>query len=243
MFEEAGSGQAPLTDTASTPTTATRRVSPSGPDQFFRRTAGEYNSVPAVGPRGRIVRPPACPGCAERDRRGGQAELNLLLSVAGDGLLRGVAAVAKPIGRLFSFGGRAGGGSANRGAGAGAVGDGAAKAGDDAAGRLTTSESWGRLETLDDHVARHGADFGARTADEYAGMASEFLQRAQRSGLPTKVDSRGTIRMYDPKTNTFGSYNASGTTKTFYKPDPAQHGYPSNQAYWDAQPGTPPWTP
>ena len=118
----------------------------------------------------------------------------------------------------------------------------APKAGDDVL-RLGTSQSWGRLDTLADHFARHGADFGARSADDYARMASEFFQRAQRSGLPTKVDGRGTIRVYDPKTNTFGSYNATGTSKTFYKPNPAQHGYPSNQAYWDAQPGSAPWTP
>ena len=43
----------------------------------------------------------------------------------------------------------------------------AAKAADDVV-RLPTRESWGRLDTLADHFARHGADFGARTADEYA---------------------------------------------------------------------------
>lgn len=118
----------------------------------------------------------------------------------------------------------------------------AAKGGDDVV-RLSTRESWGRLDTLADHFARHGADFGARTADEYARMSSAFLQRAQRQGLPTKIDARGTIRVYDRRTNTFGSYNASGTTKTFYKPDPAKHGYSSNEAYWNAQPGSAPWTP
>ncbi|MCP4308337.1 MAG: hypothetical protein GY788_26345, partial [bacterium] len=35
-------------------------------------------------------------------------------------------------------------------------------------GRLPTAETWGRLDTLDDHFLRHGADFGASTADEYA---------------------------------------------------------------------------
>ncbi|CAB4243605.1 Pyocin large subunit-like protein (fragment) [Methylacidimicrobium sp. AP8] len=40
-------------------------------------------------------------------------------------------------------------------------------------------------------------------------MAQEFLRRAQAEGLPTKVDSKGVIRIYDPATNTFGSYNAA----------------------------------
>ncbi|MCP4677488.1 MAG: hypothetical protein GY854_18635, partial [Deltaproteobacteria bacterium] len=109
---------------------------------------------------------------------------------------------------------------------------------------LPTSQSWGRLGTLEDHFVRHGRDFAATSADDYARQASQFLQWAQRKSLPTKVDPRtGVIRVYDPATNTFGSYNPSGTTRTFYKPNPAVHGYPTNLDYWNAQPGGPPWTP
>src|SRR5215472_7838690 len=108
---------------------------------------------------------------------------------------------------------------------------------------IAAGESWGDPATLADHFARHGADFGATTADEYAAQASAFLQRSQAEGLPTKVDSRGVIRVYDPNTNTFGAYNPNGTTRTFYKPDPSIHGYPTNWDYWLAQPGSAPWTP
>ena len=101
--------------------------------------------------------------------------------------------------------------------------------------RLGTKDSWGKLSTLDDHFARHGADFGATSADDYARQASEFLQQP---GTLTKIDPKtGAIRAYDPATNSFGAYNATGTTRTFYKPDPAQHGYPTNLDYWNAQPG------
>jgi hypothetical protein len=109
--------------------------------------------------------------------------------------------------------------------------------------RLATSESWGDPATLADHFARHGADFGATSPDEYAAQASSFLQRSQAEGLPTKIDSRGVIRTYDPNTNEFGAFNASGTTRTYYAPDPAVHGYASNWDYWLAQPGSEPWTP
>jgi pyocin large subunit-like protein len=105
---------------------------------------------------------------------------------------------------------------------------------------LHPSETWGNPSTLDDHFDRHGGDFGATSAHDYARMASAFLQRALREGLPTKVDSRGVIRVYDPRTNTFASYNPDGTTKTFYKPDPAQHGYPTNMDYWNNQQGRSP---
>lgn len=101
--------------------------------------------------------------------------------------------------------------------------------------RLGTKDSWGKLNTLDDHFARHGADFGATSADDYARQASEFLQRP---GNLTKIDPKtGVIRVYDPATEAFGAYNPTGTTRTFYVPDPAKHGYPTNLDYWNAQPG------
>ncbi len=108
---------------------------------------------------------------------------------------------------------------------------------------LTAAESWGNPATLEDHFRRHGADFGARTAEEYAQKASQFFQDAIHRGLPMKMDEFGVIRIYDPETNTFGAYNPDGTTKTFFKPDPAKHRYPTNLDYWNAQRGAPPWTP
>lgn len=41
----------------------------------------------------------------------------------------------------------------------------------------------------------------------------------------------------------FASYNADGTTKTFYRPDPARHHRPTNMDYWNDQPGRSPWEP
>jgi hypothetical protein len=101
---------------------------------------------------------------------------------------------------------------------------------------LRGSELWGNPGTLVDHFARHGADFGARTAGEYSDAAAAFLQRSQVEGLATKIDARGVIRVYDEATNTFGAFNPSGTTRTFYKPDPKIHGYQTNLDYWNAQP-------
>lgn len=102
--------------------------------------------------------------------------------------------------------------------------------------KLPTSQTWGRLDTLDDHVLRHGADFGARSADDYASQASQFFQRSQRQGLPTRIDANGVIRVYDPATNTFGAYNPNGTTATFFTPK-------TGADYWAKQPGVSPWSP
>lgn len=92
-----------------------------------------------------------------------------------------------------------------------------------------TRETWGNLPSLADHFERHGPDFHAQNADDYARMAWEFLQRARREGLPTKVDNDGVIRVYDPKTGAFGAYNRNGTTKTYFKPN--------SRTYFERQPG------
>lgn len=92
-------------------------------------------------------------------------------------------------------------------------------------------QTWGRPETLPDHFARHGRDFGARDPDDYAAQAHAFLEHAKAGGLPAKRGHDGSLRIYDPSTDTFAAYNPDGTTKTFFKPGSA--------TYFDRQPGTP----
>lgn len=94
------------------------------------------------------------------------------------------------------------------------------------------SKTWGNPASLPDHFARHGADFGARSQEEYARMAWEFLQRAKAEGLPAKYDdSDETLRVWDPKTHTFAAYHRDGRARTFFKPD--------SRGYFDRQPGKP----
>ncbi|HEY2405464.1 MAG TPA: RHS repeat-associated core domain-containing protein [Polyangiaceae bacterium] len=101
---------------------------------------------------------------------------------------------------------------------------------------LPSAASWGNSATLARHFGDHGPDFGSNSADEYAEEASAFLQRAQAESLPTKIDANGVIRVYEPKTNTFGAFNPNGTTRTFFTPA-------RGAAYWADQPGGEPWTP
>ena len=92
-----------------------------------------------------------------------------------------------------------------------------------------TTRTWGNAGSLRDHFERHGHDFAAKNADDYARMAAEFLRRAQAEGLPAKVDNAGTIRVFDPRTGAFGAYNSDGTTRTFFKP--------GSNGYFERQPG------
>ncbi len=106
-----------------------------------------------------------------------------------------------------------------------------ARAGSRAAISRTSAgaQTWGNPRTLPDHFARHGSDFHARNAQEYAALAAQLLRRAESEGLPAKVDGDGTMRVYDPGTGAFGAYNSDGTTKTFFKPGSA--------SYFARQPG------
>jgi len=83
--------------------------------------------------------------------------------------------------------------------------------------------NWANPATLNDHFARHGAEFGARTPAEYAHMATQFLQRAKSEGLPSKVDDSGVLRVFEPTTGTFAAYNRQGSTKTFFRPVTANY--------------------
>ena len=93
---------------------------------------------------------------------------------------------------------------------------------------------WGRPDTLQDHFDRHGPDFNSQSPEDYARQAQEFFKRGVDERLPTKVDTDGTIRIYDPDTNEFGAYNADGTTRTYFKPD-------DGIDYWNKQKGTDPY--
>lgn len=91
--------------------------------------------------------------------------------------------------------------------------------------------TWGNDGSLQDHFVRHGPDFGSRNAEEYAAQAWSFRQRAYTSGLPMKLDTDGTVRVFDPVTGAFAAYNRDGTTKTYFKP--------GSRDYFSRQPGRP----
>ena len=89
-------------ETASTG--GSRRSTPAGPDSFFRRTAGHKTRGRSSGPPAGSSSSRGAPGRTERDRRGAHAEVNVLLGAAGERVLRVLAVVARPIGRLLCIG-------------------------------------------------------------------------------------------------------------------------------------------
>lgn len=96
------------------------------------------------------------------------------------------------------------------------------------------ASTWGRPGTLKGHVNDHGADFGTKDPEKYAEIANDFRRRADDPGVQVKVgpdtDGKTVVRMHDPQTNIFASYNRDGTSKTIFKPG-------RGQAYFDDQSG------
>ena len=84
-----------------------------------------------------------------------------------------------------------------------------------------------------DHFKLHGEDFGATSEFEYEGMAVAFLN-APRDAQIVEGIRRGngdTVRFHRV-TQTFAVMRSDGIVKTFYKPNPAWHGFGSNLAYF-----------
>lgn len=99
------------------------------------------------------------------------------------------------------------------------------------------SVTWSNLATLEDHFQRHGADFRAANAEDYAALAWRFREKLVPAQVPMKLDGDGTLRAFDRKSGAFAAYNQAGRTKTYFKPGGAD--------YFARQPGqpvqTPPW--
>lgn len=88
-----------------------------------------------------------------------------------------------------------------------------------------------RQETVDAKTARlferNGADFGARTADDYLARVEAFTKRP-----PADTDRiqrpNGDLLLYQASTNTFAVVARNGTPKTMFKPR-------DGAAYWAEQ--------
>jgi len=97
------------------------------------------------------------------------------------------------------------------------------------------SATFGSQEKLIDHFKRHGSDFGAKSPAEYEQQASAFLTGPLPTGAFEKTRPNGDLVRYNPATEEFGVLSKDGVIRTYFKPDPAIHGYPTNLDYYNAQ--------
>jgi hypothetical protein len=87
------------------------------------------------------------------------------------------------------------------------------------------------------HFNKHKDDFPGITPEGYLQKILDIFGR-KNSNVVKKVDpNTGVIRIYDKLVNEFATFNANGTPRTIFKPDPAKHNFPTNLDYWNSQPG------
>jgi hypothetical protein len=86
-----------------------------------------------------------------------------------------------------------------------------------------------------DHFNRHGGDFGHTTAAGYQAAADRFMMSNRGAGILEKVRPNGDVVRFNPATNEFGVSSKDGVLRTYYRPDPAVHGKPTNLDYFNGQ--------
>ncbi|MEV0317701.1 polymorphic toxin-type HINT domain-containing protein [Streptomyces sp. NPDC050658] len=85
------------------------------------------------------------------------------------------------------------------------------------------------------HWNKHKSEFpNLNNAKEYVEAGKKFLGSADPSVL-TRTRSNGDVIRFNPATNEFGVMDPSGVPRTYFKPDPSSHGYPTNLDYFNAQ--------
>jgi len=85
------------------------------------------------------------------------------------------------------------------------------------------------------HWDKHKAEFPEfQNSKQYVDATHDFVTNPPEGTL-TKTRPNGDTLYYNPKTNTFGVKNADGVPKTMFRPNPADHGYPTNLDYFNAQ--------
>lgn len=95
--------------------------------------------------------------------------------------------------------------------------------------RIKNPYNWKDIKTLADHTYRHASDFGLSYNEmTYSQKANAHYKNRKNTGYEYFVDKSGDIRVYQASTNSFGSYDSSGKTRTYYKPS-------RGKDYWEDQ--------
>lgn len=107
----------------------------------------------------------------------------------------------------------------------------AGPASSDANGADRTVLTANRRETVDEKIQRlyerNGADFDARSAEDFLDKITAFTSRPP-AGTDTATRPNGDTLLYQASTNTFAVVARDGTARTMFKPD-------DGPTYWATQ--------
>jgi filamentous hemagglutinin len=88
-------------------------------------------------------------------------------------------------------------------------------------------------ESLLNHWGKHAGEFSEyQSAADYEFGAQRFFENPNNL---SKIRPNGDTVFFNEGTNEFGVLKANGAPKTYFKPDPSVHGFPTNLDYFNAQ--------
>lgn len=74
-------------------------------------------------------------------------------------------------------------------------------------------------QRLDEHFAKHGAEFGRISEQEYLRQAQRLRDAPSSSSIGELKRSDGTVSRFDRQSGAFIAFDADGTIRTFFKPN------------------------
>ncbi len=101
----------------------------------------------------------------------------------------------------------------------------------------TTAPRFANDRLLNKHFLKHGTDFGAEAASGYQEQAASFLTDQNNPDILEFTRTRGDVVRFNPLTDEFGVFSSDGRIRTYYRPDPTDHGFPTNLDYFYSQEG------
>jgi hypothetical protein len=106
-------------------------------------------------------------------------------------------------------------------------------------GGTPSSPQFSSQSLLDRHYQKHvieKGEFGNITESEYLQKAQDLLTSSPNGDILMKTRiSNGDKIFYKQSTNEFGIVTEDGIIRTYFKPNPAEHHYPTNLDYFNAQ--------
>jgi pyocin large subunit-like protein len=99
----------------------------------------------------------------------------------------------------------------------------------------TAKKNVSSVENAYGHFKKHGGEFeDVQNSLQYVRKARDFFDNPTSTTL-SHARTNGDVVRFDPVTDNFGVMTKAGTPRTFFRPDPAQHGYSTNLDYYNAQ--------
>jgi hypothetical protein len=74
-------------------------------------------------------------------------------------------------------------------------------------------------QRLDEHFAKHGAEFGRISEQEYLRQAQRLRDAPAGDDIEELRRSDGTVSRFDKRSGAFIAFDADGTIRTFFKPN------------------------